>query len=569
MKEFVKMTLAVMCGLFLMGIVGFFLLISALGSLIAAAGSSSSTVVLPREGVLAMDMSKYSFVEVANPNTDFQALLQGQEIITPVSIWSAVQAVRKAAQDPGVKFLYLKPDGMSIGLAQLQELRAALEEFRASGKAVIAYTETPTTATLWLSSVADKVYLDSYCGTGGMVHGLSTQLIFVKDLLDKLGVNVQLIRHGKYKSAGEMFIRNSASPENLEQNQVLVNSMWKTISTDIAQGRGIETEQLDKAISELKLQFPADFLALNLVDSLTTREQLKQRLAVLSGKESFSEVSLIPFGDYVQAKTGKDNGYRNDASVEAVVFRVNSPGGSVTASDKIKNEIDLLRAEKPVIASYANYAASGGYWISNSCDKIFSNATTLTGSIGVFGMIPDLSKTMKNIVHVNITPVTTHKHGDMYSLMRPFDKEETAYMQASIEDIYDTFVHTVAEGRDLVPEFVDSVAQGRVWSGSDALGIGLVDELGTLTDALKFAAVKVTGDSDLSSWTIAEYPEPRTTLEMVMEALGEMTPDEEMIFAGTPLEKTAKHVMNWADSWKKSQYGEWAFARMPYEMVIR
>jgi protease-4 len=420
--------------------------------------------------------------------------------------------------------------------------------------------------------------------------------------LDKLGVNVQLIRHGKYKSAGEMFIRNSASPENLEQNQVLVNSMWKTISTDIAQGRGIETEQLDKAISELKLQFPADFLALNLVDSLTTREQLKQRLAVLSGKESFSEVSLIPFGDYVQAKTGKDNGYRkiaiiyadgeivegkdptnvagnrfasliakvrNDASVEAVVFRVNSPGGSVTASDKIKNEIDLLRAEKPVIASYANYAASGGYWISNSCDKIFSNATTLTGSIGVFGMIPDLSKTMKNIVHVNITPVTTHKHGDMYSLMRPFDKEETAYMQASIEDIYDTFVHTVAEGRDLVPEFVDSVAQGRVWSGSDALGIGLVDELGTLTDALKFAAVKVTGDSDLSSWTIAEYPEPRTTLEMVMEALGEMTPDEEMIFAGTPLEKTAKHVMNWADSWKKSQYGEWAFARMPYEMVIR
>ena len=602
MKEFVKMTLAVMCGLFLMGIVGFFLLISALGSLIAAAGSSSSTVVLPREGVLAMDMSKYSFVEVANPNTDFQALLQGQEIITPVSIWSAVQAVRKAAQDPGVKFLYLKPDGMSIGLAQLQELRAALEEFRASGKAVIAYTETPTTATLWLSSVADKVYLDSYCGTGGMVHGLSTQLIFVKDLLDKLGVNVQLIRHGKYKSAGEMFIRNSASPENLEQNQVLVNSMWKTISTDIAQGRGIETEQQDKSISELKLQFPADFLALNLVDSLTTREQLKQRLAVLSGKESFSEVSLIPFGDYVQAKTGKDNGYhkiaiiyadgeivegkdptnvagnrfasliakvRNDASVEAVVFRVNSPGGSVTASDKIKNEIDLLRAEKPVIASYANYAASGGYWISNSCDKIFSNATTLTGSIGVFGMIPDLSKTMKNIVHVNITPVTTHKHGDMYSLMRPFDKEETAYMQASIEDIYDTFVHTVAEGRDLVPEFVDSVAQGRVWSGSDALGIGLVDELGTLTDALKFAAVKVTGDSDLSSWTIAEYPEPRTTLEMVMEALGEMTPDEEMIFAGTPLEKTAKHVMNWADSWKKSQYGEWAFARMPYEMVIR
>ena len=293
MKEFVKMTLAVMCGLFLMGIVGFFLLISAVGSLIAAAGSSSSTVVLPREGVLAMDMSKYSFVEVANPNTDFQALLQGQEIITPVSIWSAVQAVRKAAQDPGVKFLYLKPDGMSIGLAQLQELRAALEEFRASGKAVIAYTETPTTATLWLSSVADKVYLDSYCGTNGMVHGLSTQLIFVKDLLDKLGVNVQLIRHGKYKSAGEMFIRNSASPENLEQNQVLVNSMWKTISTDIAQGRGIETEQLDKAISELKLQFPADFLALNLVDSLTTREQLKQRLAVLSGKESFSEVSLI------------------------------------------------------------------------------------------------------------------------------------------------------------------------------------------------------------------------------------------------------------------------------------
>ena len=601
MKEFVKMTLAVMCGLFLMGIIGFFLFVMTISSLIAVAGSSSS-VVLPREGVLAMDMSKYSMVEVANPNTDFQALLQGEDLITPVSIWSAVQAVRKAAEDPGVKFIYLKPDGMSIGLAQLQELRKALEDFRASGKAVIAYTEMPTTGSLWLSSVADKVYMNSYCGTGGMVHGLSTQLIFVKDLLDKLGVNVQLIRHGKYKSAGEMFVRNSASPENLEQNQVLVNSIWKAISADIAQGRGIEVAQLDKAINDLKLQFPADFLEQHLVDSLTTREQLKQRLAVLAGKDSFREVNMIPFGDYVQAKSVNANGtrkiaiiyadgeivegkdpfnvsgdrfasliakVRSDASVQAVVFRVNSPGGSVTASDKIKHEIDLLRAEKPVIASYGSYAASGGYWISNSCDKIFSNATTLTGSIGVFGMIPDFSKTMKNIAHVNITPVSTHKHGDMYSLMRPFDKEETAYMQASIENIYDTFVHTVAEGRDLVPEFVDSVAQGRVWSGSDALEIGLVDELGTLTDALKYAAVKVDGDSDLSSWAIAEYPAPRTTLEMILEAFGETLRDEEMIFNGTPLEKTAKQVMSWADSWKNAQNGEWAFARMPYEMVIR
>ena len=596
MKEFVKMTLAVMCGLFLMGIVGFFLLISALGSLIAAAGSSSSTVVLPREGVLAMDMSKYSFVEVANPNTDFQALLQGQEIITPVSIWSAVQAVRKAAQDPGVKFLYLKPDGMSIGLAQLQELRAALEEFRASGKAVIAYTETPTTATLWLSSVADKVYLDSYCGTGGMVHGLSTQLIFVKDLLDKLGVNVQLIRHGKYKSAGEMFIRNSASPENLEQNQVLVNSMWKTISTDIAQGRGIETEQLDKAISELKLQFPADFLALNLVDSLTTREQLKQRLAVLSGKESFSEVSLIPFGDYVQAKTGKDNGYRkiaiiyadgeivegkdptnvagnrfasliakvrNDASVEAVVFRVNSPGGSVTASDKIKNEIDLLRAEKPVIASYANYAASGGYWISNSCERIFSDATTLTGSIGVFSMIPDFSRTARDIAHVNITSVKSHPHADMIGAMRPLDEAEKAAMQRSVEDIYGAFVSTVAAGRGLDSLYVDSIAQGRVWAGSDALDRKLVDEIGTLDDALRYTAA-LAGDADLKAWNIVDEPKPQTQTEMLMELFGQKEDLDEQVLAALPGGKSLRPLLKML-----REPGGKVLARIPYQITVQ
>ncbi len=250
---------------------------------------------------------------------------------------------------------------------------------------------------------------------------------------------------------------------------------------------------------------------------------------------------------------------RADSTVKAVVFRVASPGGSVLASEKIKQEIDLLRKDKPVIASYGDYAASGGYWISNSCDKIFSDATTLTGSIGVFSMIPDFSNTAKNLLHVNITSVSSNRHGDMYSMMRPLNAQEVESMQKSVNDIYDAFLENVANGRNMTTDAVNEIAQGRVWAGSDALKIGLVDEIGTLSDAVAFAAVAA-GDADVDSWQITCLPKPQTLIEKLMESFYGTS----NVLAGTPFESIESAYRNW--DWKSS--GK-AFARIPYVIDIQ
>ena len=596
MKDFVKMTLAVVCGLFVFGIVAFILSINMVSSVAAA---SSSGPVIPKSGVMVIDMSEIVLAEQGQQNVDIMAAVQGSTMTT-VGLWKSVQAINAAAADPAVKYIYLKADGASGGIAQLQEFRKALANFRLSGKPVISYIESPTTASYYLASVADKVYMTSCDGATSMLTGIGSQLIFLKDILDKVGVNVQLIRHGKYKSAGEMYIKNAPSPENLEQNQVMIDAIWSSYATEIAQSRDITVESFNAAVDELKLNFPEDYVNEGLVDELLTREELHSKLADLAVVDSFKKLKTFTLPDYIAAKvlpnTKAKNkiaiiyadgeiveGYgkqevagdhfasviakvRADSTVKAVVFRVNSPGGSVLASAKIKNEIELLKADKPVVASYGNYAASGGYWISNSCDKIFSDATTLTGSIGVFSMIPDFSSVVNDLAHVNIVTVGSNKHSDMYSLMRPLDQAELDYMQASVENIYDEFVSIVSEGRGLEPDFVDSIAQGRVWAGSDALGIGLVDEIGTLEDAIHWAA-SAAGDTELTAWNVVEYPKPLTTIEQLMEAIGSM-PAEDNILAGTVLENVAQTFIDWNMRMKKNP-ADVMFARIPYVMDIR
>ena len=590
MKEFFKMTLASMLGFLVVSVVmtvfGFMII-----GAIAAIGSEQP--VMPRSAVLTIDMGKIALTE-QNAPADPLAMLQNNNT-TPVGIWNAVSAINAAAGDPEVKMIFMKPDMASGGLAELEEFRQALMNFRNSGKAIVSYIENPTNAGYYLASVSDKIYMTSYEGGMTMITGLSTQLIFLKDILDKLGINVQLIRHGKYKSAGEMYIRNGISPENREQNQEMVNSIWQNWSAEMAQARGLATDAFNGLIDGLKLNFPSDYLENGLADELMTKEELREKLCTLSGNEEFSDIPFMPFSDYVTLKSlpnlkadkkiaviyasgniieGDDKsqvggdrfasiiaGIRNDESVKAVVFRVNSPGGSVLASEKIKNEIDLLRQEKPVIASFGNYAASGGYWISNSCDYIFSNAGTLTGSIGVFSMIPEFSGTLKDIAHVNITTISSNEHGDMYSGTRALNQTETAYMQASVERIYDKFTSVVAEGRDMEVQDVDAIAQGRVWSGADAVEIGLVDEIGSLNDAILYAAAAA-GHPDLSSWQIAEYPKPMTTFELLLESLA--GGNGESVFSGTPLENVAEAF----SAWDAAESGK-VYARMPYEISIR
>ncbi len=597
MKDFVKMTLAVVCGLFVFGIVALIMSLSVVSS-VAAAGSGAP--VLPKSGVMVIDMAEMAIGEQASENLDIMSAIQGGVNLKQVGLWNAVQAINAAAEDPSVKYIYLKPDGASGGIATLQEFRKSLANFRLSGKPVISYIESPSTASYYLASVSDKIYMTSYQGATSMVIGIGSQMIFLKDLLDKVGVNVQLIRHGKYKSAGEMYIKNEPSPENLEQNQEMIDAIWNSFASEIAESRGISVERLNEAVNGLELNLPEDFLETGFVDGLLSREELHSKLADLAVVDSFKKLKTFTLSDYAAAKVlpntkakkklaiiyadgeiidgkGKQEvagdhfasviaKVRADSTVKAVVFRVNSPGGSVLASEKIKAEIELLKADKPVIASYGDYAASGGYWISNSCDKIFSDATTLTGSIGVFSMIPDFSKVAKDIAHVNVVTVGSNDHSDLFSMMRPFDQAELDYMQASVENIYDKFVSIVAEGRDLEPGYVDSIAQGRVWAGSDALKIGLVDEIGTLEDAVHWAAVSA-GDTELKSWNIVEYPKPLTTMEQLMETIGN-TPSEENIFAGTPFSGVVETLLDWNARLKKNP-SDVLFARVPYVMEIK
>ncbi len=589
MKSFVKMTLATIVGLIAFNVAALFLMFAILG---AVASFGESQPVMPREGVLQIDMSTMTLAEQTK-EADPLTTIQGGQSLTPVGIRNAVDAINAAASDPAVKFIYMKPDAAMGGVAQIEELRKALKNFRNSGKAIISYIENPTNAGYYLASVSDKIYMTEHDGGMNMFTGVSSQLIFLKDILDRLGVNVQLIRHGKYKSAGEMYIRSSSSPENMEQNKSMVNSIWDSWATEIAESREISVEDLNSMLNNLELNFPSDFLEKSLVDELLTRDGLQNQLCVLYGVDKFEDIKAIQLPDYAKLKSvvnykakkkiaviyaegnivdGKDkqqvagdrfaqiiSDVRKDSTVKAVVFRVNSPGGSVLASEKIKSEIQLIQENGiPVIASYGNYAASGGYWISAGCDKIYANATTLTGSIGVFSMIPDISGTLKNKIHVNITPVNSNKHGDMYNMMRPLDKAELAYMQASVDNIYTKFTSIVAEGRDMTVEAVDNIAQGRVWTGAEALEIGLVDEIGTLEDAINYAALSI--DETVSNVLIAEYPKPQTTMEMLLESFGAA----ENAFAGTPLESVAEAFMGWTSA----ETGK-VYARLPYEINVR
>ena len=594
MKDFWKMLLAVVCGLLVVQIIKYILLFMFISGL--SAMSTGISRPIPKEGVLDMNLSLIQFNEQAEELAAPALSLSGFSMdVTSVGLRDAVKTISTAAADPGVKYILLRPDGLNAGMADLEELRRALKEFRRSGKAVVAYLENPGNGSYYLATVADKIYMGNHRGGTYQLLGLSANMLFLKDILDKLGVNVQLIRHGKYKSAGEMYIRSSASAENREQNQVMINSAWKSFCKEICAAREIPEAKFNTLIDNLSLVFPEDFLSAGLVDEVMDHETLVNKLCTLAQVADSKELSLIPFADYVNAHKGlglpgrtnvaiiyadgdivEGNGYdgiagdrfvkiiddvRKDATVKAVVLRVNSPGGSVSASEKIRAALDLLQEEKPLVASFGNYAASGGYWISNGCQKIYADANTITGSIGVFSMIPEFSKVFRKI-GVNIETVGSNKHSDLFALNRPFDSKELAYMQASVEDIYNTFVNLVAEGRSLEPARVDQIAQGRVWMGSDALDISLIDEIGTLEDAIVYAA-GLAGLHTSEDYRVVAFPKPLTVAEQLSMIIGQGS-EEPTILSGTPFEAMGKAVESLTDNTPSA-----AYARMPYDLVIR
>ena len=448
--------------------------------------------------------------------------------------------------------IYMTPENISAGLSQVEEIRAALERFKKSGKPVIAYCENFGNASYYLASVADKIILDP--ASESMITGVGSQMIFLKDLLDALGVDVQLIRHGKYKAAGEMFVRNSASPENRLQNEVLINSLWNTMSSQIAASRGFSQEEFNGWVENLEMCHPDEYKAKGLIDEIWYKDEVDKYLCQQNGVRRIQEVGFVKINKYATkikkgsrknkiaviyadgeiVNSGSDadivgsklantiRKVREDKKVKAVVFRVNSPGGSAQASEAIRHELELLRAEKPVIASYGDYAASGGYWISAQSDYIFSDESTITGSIGVFGMIPSVGDAIRKNVKVNIESVGSSSHSDMMNGMRKLDDNEVAYVQKQIEKIYDDFTSLVADGRGLSKDSVDAIGQGRVWSGADALNIGLVDTLGGLYDAINYAAARV--GLTKADYQLSRYPVVKEV--SLLKMLSGSTPDD-------------------------------------------
>lgn len=409
-----------------------------------------------------------------------------------------------------------------------------------------------------------------------MMVGISGNMTYLKDLLDLLGVNIQLIRHGKYKSAGEPFIRSTPSEENMEQQTAMIKNLWAEIAGPIAESANMSLEEFNALLDDLAIVDADDFVKYGLADETVSLAQMKEKLCAGVGEDEYSDINSISFADYAAIQAGKVKkeqaawddeiaviyadgeivdgrggedvaGKRfadiiadvaQDDDIRAVVLRVNSPGGSVIASSQIKEAVDALRsAGKPVVASYGSYAASGGYWISAGCDYIFSDATTLTGSIGVFGIIPDFSKTVKKIGHVNMFPVNSNKHSDMYSFMRPLAGEEAEYIQKDIEAIYTAFTGLVAEGRKMTVEDVDNLGQGRVWSGRDALSRGLVDQIGGLKQAIEYAEGLAGG----GKFRIVSYPEPASVFDQLF-AMFETDTDEDLvkIFSEVKKAKQAK-----------------------------
>lgn len=545
MKRFWKIVLGSFLGTLIALVVLTLIMFGAIGS-IASLGSSEAPAVSDNS-ILKIDMAT-GITEQGSEDFTFDLSSRSASLSTSLSLLNAVRAIDQAAEDPSIKMIYIRCDGASgFTFSQAEEIRKALVNFRESGKPVVAYMSQLSSGMYYFTSVADKVILNAYADC--LVSGMSSTMMYYKDLIDALGIDIQLIRHGKYKSAGEPYIRSDMSEANREQYEVLLNSIWSTIVESIASSRDFTAEDYNSWVDNLTIGSVEAALEKGLVDELWFDDQVSQYLCTLTEVEEEKDLKFVSLSNYAKAKVkpnvrAKDkiavvyadgeimmgesgNGIigdkfskeiekvRKDSTIKAVVFRVNSPGGSVQASAIIEREIELLKAAKPVIASYGSYAASGGYWISCASDKIFSDNTTLTGSIGVFGLIPSFGRALKKNLHLNVYEVSTHKHGAMINGYSPLDADEERFWQNNIEGIYTDFVGRVAEGRDMSPEDVDNLGQGRVWSGRDAIKIGLVDEIGGLADAISYAAAAV----GLEEYQTVEYPVVKSAADKLMESL--------------------------------------------------
>jgi protease-4 len=547
MKNFLKYTLATITGIIIASVLFFIVMLASFSAIVS---SGNKPVSLSNNSILVLKAG------VRIPDRGDQNPLSGIDLFNmtfaPVpGLNEILHNIEKASGDSKIKGILIENGLLPSGWATTEEIRNALMKFRENGKFVISYTDyILTQECYYLSTAADKIFINP----GSMVDfkGLSSEVMFYKKALEKIGVEVQVIRHGKFKGAVEPFILDKLSEENKTQIKDYAGSIWNQVIADISKSRGIPDEQLNRLADNLDGNLASRALETKLVDGLMYRDALIDTLKVMSGISKDKDLKLVSMIKYnkvpdpkmiysaknkiavvyasgtIVTVRGNDNNIggnyyadvirkaRLDTSIKAIVLRVNSPGGSATASDIIWRELDLAARVKPVVISMGNYAASGGYFISAPATKIYADPMTISGSIGVFGMIPNAGKLLEQKLGLTTEIVNTNKNSDFPSIYRPMNNYEKEIMQLSIEKIYNDFVSKVASGRKMAAGSVDSIGQGRVWSGASAVKIGLVDELGGLKDAIKGAA----NLARIESYSIRELPVIEDPYTRILSQLG-------------------------------------------------
>ena len=535
MKDFLKYVLATITGIIVLGLImGIFFVIS----LVGLAASSASTVPVEKNSVFTFMLSGQVDERVQE---DFVAQLSGQ-VSENMGLDDIVTSIKKAKENEDIKGIYIEAGLFSVDApATAHAIREALLDFKKSGKWIIAYGDSYTQTEYYICSVADKIYMNP----PGMVdwHGLAANPYFLKDFLAKFGVKYQLCKVGKYKSAPEMMTADKMSEPNREQVTAYMTGIWKVMLKDVSDSRKIPVDSLNAYADRfVALAEQSDLVKMKLVDKLMYTDEVKGEIKKLLKIDADEDINQLSLSDMINVKGVKEKGdeiavyyaygdivdsetesliqqehsivantvckdlekLANDDDVKAVVLRVNSPGGSAYASEQIWHAVQMLKAKKPVVVSMGGYAASGGYYISCGANYIYSEPTTVTGSIGIFGMFLDASGLLTEKLGVKFDEVKTNKHAAFGTMARPFNEEEIALLDQYIGRGYELFRKRVADGRKLSVDAVEEIAQGRVWLGNDALGIKLVDAIGSMDDAVKKAAQL----AKLSEYKTKGYPEP-------------------------------------------------------------
>ena len=540
MKQFFKFMFASMLGFVISGVILIFVLVGAIAGL--ASKGKKQEVNVETNSILKLNLN-YAIPERTSNNSFKNFNFQTFESKNDAGLDDILKNIKKAAADDNVKGIYLELGINMNSFATLEEIRNELIDFKKSKKFVVAYGELADQKSYYLCSVADKVYLNP---AGELVlNGLSSNVMYLKNMFEKIGVNPELIRHGKFKSAGEPLIADKMSDANREQISSYLGSLYHTMVNGIATARKKQVSEVENIINQLLIQHPEDAVKLGMADGLKYDDEIETEFKKLIGNdENLKFVTLEKYsntpnvnvstsedkiaiiycdGEIVSGESGDDNmgsetiakaikKVRLDDKYKAIVLRINSPGGSAMASDVIWREVVLAKKAKPIIVSMGSVAASGGYYIAAPADVIVAEPNTITGSIGVFGLMINAKELLNNRLGINVETVKFGEYADLGSIDRPLTTAERAIIQRGVDRIYDDFITKVAEGRKLKNEQVESIAQGRVWAAIDAKKIGLVDEFGGLDKAIAIAKTK----AKITDCRIINFPEMKDPIETLI-----------------------------------------------------